>query len=76
VGVASFATFAYLGLAGTNQLDSMRTSCGHVCNPSDVSSARNEILVGDIVGMVGLAATGVATWLWLTRPVVTTTTGP
>jgi hypothetical protein len=44
-----------------------------VCNPSDVNSARNEILVGDVLGMVGLAATGVATWVWLTRPVVTTT---
>jgi hypothetical protein len=68
VGLASFATFAVLGLDGTSKLDSMRSSCGHVCSPSDVTSARNEILVGDIVGMVGLAATGVAAWLWFTRP--------
>lgn len=71
VGLASFATFAGLGLDGSGKLDSMRSSCGHVCNPSDVTSARNEILVGDIVGMVGLAATGVAAWLWFTRPGVT-----
>jgi hypothetical protein len=60
--------FVYFGLAGTNQLNSLRATCVHDCNPSDVNSARNEILVGDILGFVALAATGVATWLVLTRP--------
>ena len=66
--LASFGGFAYLGLSGTGQLDSLRSSCGHTCNPSDVSSARNELLAGDILGLVGLAATGVAAWLVLARP--------
>ncbi len=68
VGVASFGGFAYLGLSGTGQLNSMRSTCVHACNPSDVNAARNQILVGDILGLVGLAATGVAAWLVLTRP--------
>jgi hypothetical protein len=66
--IAGFVSFAYLGLAGTGQLDSLRSTCGHGCNPSDVTSARNEILLGDILGLVGLAAAGVATWFFLTRP--------
>lgn len=68
VGLVSFGGFAYLGLSGTGQLDSLRSSCVHTCNPSDVNAARNQILVGDILGFVGLAATGVAAWLVLTRP--------
>jgi len=65
VGLASFGGFAVLALTGTSRLDSMRTTCEHTFNPSDVTSARNEILVGDILGYVGLAAAGVALWLAL-----------
>ena len=71
VGLAGFGGFAYFALSGTGRLDSMRSSCGHACTPSDVTSARNEILVGDILGYVGLAATAVAAWLTLSRPDVT-----
>jgi hypothetical protein len=67
-----FGGFAVLGLSGTGRLDSMRSTCGHTCNPSDVTSARNEILVGDILAFAALAATGVATWLVVTRPDATT----
>ena len=71
VGLAGFGGFAYFALSGTGRLDSMRSSCGHGCNPSDVTSARNEILVGDILAYVGLAATAVAAWLTLSRSDVT-----
>jgi hypothetical protein len=70
VGLVGLGSFAILGLSGTSQLGSLRSTCMHTCNPSDVSSARNEILVGDILGFVGLAASGIATWLVLTRPTV------
>ncbi len=66
--LVGFGGFAYFGLSGTNRLDSLRSTCGHTCNPSDVTSARNQILVGDILAFVALAATGVATWLVVTRP--------
>jgi hypothetical protein len=65
VGVAGLGGFAYFSLSGTGRLDSMRSTCEHTCNQSDVTSARNEILVGDILGYVGLAAAGVAVWLAL-----------
>lgn len=71
VGLASFAGFGYLAFDGTSRLDGMRSganSCAPNCRPSDVTSARNEILAGDILGYVGLAATGVAIWLALARP--------
>jgi hypothetical protein len=71
VGLASFAGFGYLALDGTSRLDGMRSgpgSCAPYCKSPDVTSARNEILAGDIVGYVGLAATGVAIWLALARP--------
>ena len=71
VGLASFAGFGYLAIDGTSRLDGMRSGpskCAPTCNPSDVTSARNEILAGDILGYVGLAATGLAIWLALARP--------
>jgi hypothetical protein len=71
VGLASFAGLGYLAIDGTNRLDGMRSGpgkCAPTCNSSDVTSARNEILAGDILGYVGLAATGVAIWLALARP--------
>jgi hypothetical protein len=68
VALASFGGFVYLGLSGTGRLDSMRDSCGHTCSPSDVTSARDQILVGDILAYVSLAAAGVAAFLTLTRP--------
>jgi hypothetical protein len=73
IALLGFGGFAYFGLAGTGQLDSLRSTCGHSCNPSDVNSARSEILVGDILAFVALAATGVATWFVLTRPHVPAT---
>jgi hypothetical protein len=66
--LVGFGGFAYFGLAGTNRLDTLRSTCVHTCSPSDVTSARTEILVGDILGLAALAATGVATLLVLTRP--------
>ena len=71
VGLASFAGFGYLAIDGTSRLDGMRSgpgSCAPDCKAPDVNSARNEILAGDILGYVGLAATGVAIWLALARP--------
>ncbi len=71
VGVASFAAFGYLALDGTSRLDGMRSgpgSCAPYCKQPDVTSARNEILAGDILGYVGLAATGIAIYLALARP--------
>jgi hypothetical protein len=68
IALAGFGGFAYLGLSGTGRLDSMRSSCGHACNPSDVTSARDQILVGDILAYVGLAAAGAAVFLTLARP--------
>ncbi len=70
IGLAGISGFVGFGLSGTGQLDSLRSTCGHNCNPSDVDGARNQLLVGDILGVVGLAASGVATWLFLTRPSV------
>ena len=57
-----------IGLSGTGSLDSMRASCGHTCSPSDVTSARDQILVGDILAYVSLDAAGFAAFLTLTRP--------
>lgn len=69
--LSSFAGFGYLAIDGTNRLDGMRSGpdrCAPTCNPSDVTSARNEVLAGDILGYVGIAAAGVAIWLALARP--------
>jgi hypothetical protein len=68
--LAGFGGFAYAGLAGIGQLNHLRATCAPSCDPSAVNSARQEILVGDILGYVALAAAGVATWLVLTRPEV------
>ncbi len=71
VALSSFAGFGYLAIDGTHRLDGMRAGpgrCAPSCNPAEVTSARNEILAGDILGYVGIAATGVAIWLALAHP--------
>ena len=74
VGVIGFGGFAFLGLNGLDRYNSIASSScapAHTCSPSDqtsLASARNEVLVGDILGCIGLAAAGAALWLVLTRP--------
>jgi hypothetical protein len=68
--LAGFGGFAYAGLSGTGQLNYLRSTCAPSCNPATVTSARQEILIGDVLGYFALAAAGVATWLVVTRPVV------
>jgi hypothetical protein len=68
--LAGFGGFAYAGLSGLGQLNHLRSTCAPSCDPSLVTSARQEILVGDIIGYVSLVAAAVATWLVLTRPAV------
>lgn len=73
VALASLGGFAALGLDGLHRLDAMRGSCGHTCSASDVNGARTELLVGDVVGIVGLVAGAAAVWLWLGQPSETAT---
>jgi hypothetical protein len=68
--LAGFAGFGYASLSGLGQLNHLRSTCAPSCDPSLVASARQEILVGDIIGYVSLVAAGVATLLVLTRPTV------
>ena len=66
--LAGFGGFAYAGLSGLGQLDRLRATCAPSCAPSVVHSARNAILVGDILGIEALVAAGVTAWIVLTRP--------
>lgn len=68
VALSGFAGLLYFGLKGTHELDAMRSTCRHACNPSDVDRAYNQVVIGDILGSLGLVAAGVAVWLTLTRP--------
>jgi hypothetical protein len=70
VALASFGGFVYAGLAGTGELNHLRDACAPSCDPTRVDAARREILIGDVLGYIALAAAGVATWLVLTRPAV------
>jgi hypothetical protein len=68
VAALGFAGFAYLGLSGTHDLDHLRETCKPNCAPSDVTAAREKLLVGDIALGIGVLAAGIAVWLVLTRP--------
>jgi len=68
--IAGLGGFAYAGLSGLSQMNNLRATCAPACDPSRVTSARNEIMVGDILGYVALAAAGVTTLLVVTRPAV------
>jgi hypothetical protein len=74
VGLLGIGSFAYFGLTGVNDLHSMRSTCGHSCSPSDVTAARNKVLLGDILALVGLIAAGAGFWLVLSRPEVSAAT--
>ena len=68
--IAALGGFAYAGLSGLSQMNNLRATCAPGCDPSRVTSARNEIMVGDILGYVALAAAGVTALLVVTRPAV------
>jgi len=66
-GVVAIGAFAYLGLTGLSDYHGLQSSCGTTgsCKPSDVDPVRTKLWVADGLGVAGVAALGVAAWLWL-----------
>jgi hypothetical protein len=66
-GVVAIGAFAYLGLTGLSDFRGLQGSCGttHDCGPSQVDAVRTKLWVADGLGVAGVAALGVAGWLWL-----------
>jgi hypothetical protein len=66
-GVVAIGAFAYLGLTGLSDYHGLQSSCGTTgdCKPSDVDAVRTKLWVADGLGVAGVAALGVAAWLWL-----------
>jgi hypothetical protein len=71
VGVAALAASVFFeskGLSQRSDLDSQQ--CKPYCNKSDVDSAKQSILIGDMSLGVGILSLGAATYFYLTRPSV------
>lgn len=71
VGVAALGSFALFGIMGKSSVDDLQ-KCKPYCKGADVDSARTKLLVADVSLGVGVAALGVATYLFFTRPAVDT----
>lgn len=71
VGLVALGTSAFFeaqGLSKRSDLDSK--GCKPACDATEVDSAKQSILIGDIAMGVGIASLGVAAIVYLTRPTV------
>jgi hypothetical protein len=75
VAAASFTGFA---IAGTVDVNNLRSSCSPHCPPSSVDAAGHYLQAADVSLAVGVAALAVATWLyfeWRAHPHAPSTAG-
>lgn len=70
VGVAGFAVLAGFGASSLGDESALRDTCAPRCAEADVHAIRVKHTIADIGLGVGLASLGVATWIFVTRPVV------
>jgi hypothetical protein len=73
VGIAALAgstVFELRGLSKRSDLDSQ--NCKPYCDKTEVDSAKQSILIGDVALGVGVASLGAAAYFYFTRPVVHT----
>ncbi len=71
VGIAALAgsaVFELRGLSKRSDLDNQ--NCKPYCDKTEVDSARQSILIGDVALGVGVASLGAAAYFYFTRPVV------
>jgi hypothetical protein len=69
VGVLGFGSFAYFGIQGNQQKNTLTgLGCSPFCDSSSVDSARKMFLAADISAGVGAAALAGALVVWLVRP--------
>lgn len=70
LGLAGLAVFTVAGAVSLGDESDLRDTCAPRCAEDDVSAIRVKHVVADIGLGVGVASLGVATWLYVTRPVV------
>jgi hypothetical protein len=68
VGVLALGSFTYFAIAGTSDVNQLRSTCGLYCSSSDVGNAHTQLLVADISLGVSVIALGAAAWLFFRRP--------
>lgn len=66
LGVLALGSFAYFGLDGMNDSNTLHSSCFPHCDSAAVSSARRELLVADLSLGVSLVSLGAAAVLFVT----------
>jgi hypothetical protein len=69
VGAVGVGVFAYFGIAGLNVRSDL-DACKGGCAEADVDEGKRDFLIGDTALVVGVAALGLATVLFVTRPSV------
>jgi hypothetical protein len=68
VSLLTLGGFAYFGVSGRSELSDIRaTGCAPRCNESDVSSAHDKLVVGDVLLGVGIVALAATVWLLVRR---------
>jgi hypothetical protein len=68
VAAASFVGFAYFGLSGRADRDSLKETCAPYCNKDDEKPARTKLMLADVSLAVGIVSLGIATVMVLTAP--------
>jgi hypothetical protein len=70
VGAAALGSFAYFGISGQADRNSLEQTCAPsmTCDPSDVASMRTKLIVADVSLGVGIVSLAVSLYLVITRP--------
>jgi hypothetical protein len=65
VGAVAFASFAFFGIRGVTDAQSLHEQCAPHCSQSAETNVHTELVVADISLGIGVVASAVALWLFL-----------
>lgn len=68
VAVVAAGGYAYLGIAGKNDVDNLRSTCAPACSQSQKDSASQQLLGANISFGVGVASLAAAAIVWIASP--------
>jgi hypothetical protein len=70
IAAAGAVSATIFGIAGLGDYSDKKDNCAPACSDDDVSGVKTKLLLADISGGVAIVSAGIATYLYLTRPVV------
>ncbi len=70
VAAAGAVAATIFGISGLSDYGDKKDNCAPACSDDDVDGVKSKLLIADISGGVAIVSAGLATYFYLTRPVV------